>query len=92
MSQPFEPYISITVETFIDARTGKVRVRPLPDEGYPPNIVVECPRSVRSQYPVGTRFKISAKLTDRDGGQPYLYSHHSWPMTVVETPRRSGPR
>lgn len=84
MSQPFEPYIEIIVETFEDQKSGKVRVRPIEGEVYPQSMVVECARSVRHQHPIGTRFQISAKLTDREGGGSFLYSHHSWPMKVLK--------
>lgn len=77
--------MQITVETFRDSRTGKIRVRPVESEVYPPTTTVECPRSIRYQHPVGTKFRIRAKLTDREGGAPFLYSHHSWPMKVVHT-------
>lgn len=83
MAQPMEPYIEIAVETYLDHRTKKIRVRPVAGEMYPQTMAVECARSVRYQHPVGTRFRISAKLTDRDGGGQFLYSHHSWSMTVL---------
>jgi len=84
MSQSLEPYIKITVETFRDHQTGKVRVRPVRGEIHPDTMNVECARSVRYEHPVGTKFRITAKLTDRDGSKPFLYSHHSWSMQVVK--------
>lgn len=36
-------------------------------------------------YPVGTKFKIRAKLTDREGGGDYLYSHFKWPVEVLKS-------
>lgn len=83
MSLPFESYSKTKVETYFDSRTKKVRVRPIEGEMYSPEISVECPRSIRYQYPVGTKFLIYAKLTDREGGTPFLYSHHSWPMKII---------
>jgi hypothetical protein len=35
-------------------------------------------------YPVGTRFRIYAKETNREDGKPFLYSHYDWPFEVVE--------
>ncbi len=83
MSLPFESYSKIKVETYLDAKTRKVRVRPVEGEMYPPETSVECSRSARYEYPVGTKFLIHAKLTDRAGSAPFLYSHHSWPMIVI---------
>lgn len=33
--------------------------------------------------PVGTKFRIFAKETDREGGPSFLYTHHSWPYEIV---------
>ena len=87
MSLLTEPYRSILVETYrvapTSGRHGDTHVRPLASEGLPAGIHVECPRSIDRNYPVGTRFRIRAKLTDRLGGAQYLYSHHSWAYEVV---------
>ena len=77
MAKPFEPYIKLKVETYLDPLLKRPRVRPLPDQGYETNIAVECPRSMRKNYPLGTKFIITAKLTDREDGSDYFYSHHS---------------
>jgi hypothetical protein len=45
---------------------------------------VECSRSTRSRYPVGTCFDIYAKETDKEGGSPFLYSHYDWPFEVLD--------
>lgn len=84
MAKPFEPYVKLKVETYHDPHLKRLRVRPLPGQGYPTNIVVECPRSMRKNHPPGTRFEITAKLTDREEGGEYFYSHHSWPYKVIE--------
>nr|WP_319515526.1 hypothetical protein [uncultured Cohaesibacter sp.] len=44
---------------------------------------VECSRFMRMNHPVGTRFRIYAKETSREGGKPFLYSHFNWPYEVV---------
>lgn len=86
MAKPFEPYQEIIIETYIPAslsgKEGKIHCRPIAGQGLDTSIDVECSRSVR-KYPVGTRFKVTAKLTDRKGGGEYWYSHHSWPVTRV---------
>jgi hypothetical protein len=80
-----ESFHEIMVENFFDAKNRKVRVRPTPGGMYPTNLMVECPREMRDvrRYPLGTRFMIRAKLTDREGGVPFLYSHHSWHYRVI---------
>ena len=44
---------------------------------------VECSKKLSKNYPVGTRFRIQAKLTDREGGGEYLYSYFGWPVEVL---------
>lgn len=87
MALALEPYRSIVVETYrvgsTAGRHGDVHVGPIAEEGFPPGIHVECPRSIVRNHPVGTRFRIRAKLTDRLGGAQYLYSHHSWKYEVL---------
>jgi hypothetical protein len=34
-------------------------------------------------YPLGTQFLVSAKLTDRLGGTPFLYVYHGDPVKVL---------
>lgn len=83
MAQPKETYIEIIVETYHDERRKRTRVRPVEGQAYPQSMVVECPRSIREAHPVGTLFRIKAKLTDREGGNPFLYSHYNWPFEVL---------
>ena len=88
MSKPLEPYRYVIVESYYPDRTGglhgHVHIRPVPGQGYPKQIAVECPREMVNNHPVGTRFRIKAKLTDRKGRGEYLYSHHSWPFEIID--------
>jgi len=47
---------------------ASIRVSPLPGQGVSPSMKVECSRSMRKSHPVGTLFKIQAKLTSRELG------------------------
>ena len=60
-----------------------VRARPLKGQGLPSNMKVECSRKMRTDYPVGTKFVIQCKITDKEGGNPFLYSRFDWPYRVV---------
>lgn len=42
--------------SFHDKSAGRIRVRPLEDQGLPTSLVIECSKSERSKYPVGTYF------------------------------------
>jgi len=78
-------YRDVAVESFIDPRTGLLRIRPLAGQAYATSMRVHCSRALRDPalYPAGTRFLIRAKLTDRAGGAPYLYAHHGNAVKVL---------
>jgi hypothetical protein len=87
MGMPDEPYYTIIVETYRISGAGlrgDVHVRPVEGEQFPQSLHVRSPRSMRRDYPVGTRFRIYAKLTDKEGSRPFLHTHHNWPFEVVE--------
>ncbi len=86
MTKPWSEYRQVIIETFdggARGHHGKVRARPISGEFYPTNMVVECSKDMRTRHPVGTKFRIYAKETDREGSDPFLYTHHSWPYEVV---------
>lgn len=80
-------YHSVIVESFRPASTsgkhGPVHVRPVAGQRFPPTLFVECSRRLVEDYPVGTRFRIKAKLTDMQG-TPFLYSYYGWAYEVVK--------
>jgi hypothetical protein len=82
------PYEWVVVESYKPVRTsglhGPVHVRPIDGQGYSTALQVECSRSLVRDYPVGTRFKLRVKLTDREGGGEYLYSSWRWPFEVID--------
>ena len=85
--KPWSQYHQVVVETYYAITSGtssRIRVRPINGQAFPTSMDVECSRSMRMQYPVGTKFRIHAKETDREGGKPFLYSHYDWPFEVVE--------
>lgn len=87
MAKHDEPYQEILVESYRASRTGglhgAIHIRPRPDQGLPTSLQVECSKKLMRDYPVGTVFKIRAKLTDREGGGEFLYSYHGWRVDVV---------
>ncbi|WP_174847507.1 hypothetical protein [Yersinia artesiana] len=82
MAKPAEPYRSIIVESYLEqnlsGKRGKVHIRPIPGQWADVTLQVECAKRLSKDYPVGTQFKIQAKLTDRDDGGEYLYSSFRW--------------
>jgi hypothetical protein len=87
MGMPEEPYYSIVVETYYKRGSGlhgDVHVRPVKGERFPQSLHVRSSKHLRRAYKVGTRFRILAKLTDKEGGNPFLHTHHNWPYEVLD--------
>lgn len=84
-------YREVAVESVVDARSGTLRIKPMAGQAYSTGMRVQCARllSDPARYPAGTRFLIRAKLTDRAGGPPFLYSWHGDPVRVL-TPREAA--
>jgi hypothetical protein len=94
MGQPNEVYHYVIVESFMPDETsglhGPVHIRPAAGEIFGQELHVRCPKETRdtSIYPLGTKFRIRAKLTDKEGSRPFLHSHHAWPFDIVRSPTK----
>lgn len=88
MAKPTE-YRTVIVESFIpgdlSGKHGLVHIRPIPGQAFEPTLFVECSKRLMdtSRYPLYTKFKLRAKLTDRLGGTPFLYAYHGDSDVVV---------
>ncbi|SFU86675.1 hypothetical protein [Pseudoduganella namucuonensis] len=83
MARDIYAYRDVAVESV--RRGGEVRVCPVPGQAYSPSLYVHCSKAMSdvNLYPLGTRFLVSAKLTDRLGGTPFLYVYHGDPVKVM---------
>lgn len=83
------PYTDIIVESFCPTLTtglhGSVHVRPAKYQMFAQTYMVGCSKKLSDTtlFPVGTKFRLKVKFTDRQGGGEYLYSYHGWPCVVV---------
>jgi hypothetical protein len=91
MGRITERYVEVIVESYIPHSTsglhGPVHIRPVKGQDpYTPDMQVRCSKllSDTSVYPLGTRFKLKAKLTDRLGGKPFLHSPYTWAFEVLK--------
>jgi hypothetical protein len=82
VARDLSAYREVAVESFDDG--GMVRVRPVVGQAYHPLLRVQCARTFVTDHPVGTRFLVQAKLTDRLGGPPFLYVYHGDPIVVLD--------
>lgn len=79
-------YKEIIVESYFESGSGLhgiVHIRPAKNQYHPQHLRVECSKDLIRLYPVGTQFKLKVKLTDRKGGQPFLYCHYKAQYEVV---------
>lgn len=85
MARDIYAYRDVAVESVLDARSGVLRIRPMAGQAFAPTLAVQCARRLvdPALYPAGTRFLVSAKLTDRLGGEPFLYVYHGDPVVVL---------
>lgn len=85
MSRDIHAYREVAVESVWDARSGRLRIRPMAGQAFAPSLAVQCARALSdpARYPPGTRFLLNAKLTDRLGGTPFLYAWHGDPVVVL---------
>ncbi|MDP3669765.1 MAG: hypothetical protein WA191_11135 [Telluria sp.] len=85
MARDIHAYREVAVESVPDPRSGALRIRPMAGQAFAPTLAVQCSRRLADPalYPAGTRFLLSAKLTDRLGGTPFLYAWHGDPVQVL---------
>jgi hypothetical protein len=87
MAKVSEPYRLVVVESYVPHSTagmhGEVHIRPVAGQGLSTTLQVECSKRLSRDYAVGTKFRLRAKLTDRDDGGEYLYSYHGWRVEVL---------
>ena len=99
MARDTSAYRQVIVESFIAPTTkngagrstvqgkiqGTVRVRPIPGQPFSTTLLVACSERLKDirRYPLGTKFLLMAKMTDRLGGIPFLYVYHGDQEIVV---------
>jgi hypothetical protein len=85
MTRDLWAYREVAVESVLDRASGALLIRPMAGQAFAPTLAVHCARSLRdaARYPAGSRFLLSAKLTDRLGGTPFLYAWHGDPVVVL---------
>jgi|AntDeeMinimDraft_5_1070356.scaffolds.fasta_scaffold19276_1 hypothetical protein len=79
-------YRNVVIETFKNkggTSRSPVRARPVAGQGLDANMNVECSSQMRKGHPVGTKFLLQAKVTDREGGGAFLYAHYNTPYQVL---------
>lgn len=79
-------YVFVIVETFLnngEPSSAAFRVRPIGGQAYPSSMRVQCSKSMRQAYPIGTKFRFPVMLVQRDGGGNFLREVGSSSWEVV---------
>ena len=64
---------NVECESFLDPETNRIRVRPLPNQGIPTNVVIECSKKERERHPLRTKFRTDdCKVCVKPDGRIYL--------------------
>jgi succinate dehydrogenase/fumarate reductase-like Fe-S protein len=64
---------NVKCENFLDPETGRIRVRPLQNQGISTDLMIECSRFERERHPLGTRFITEdVKVCIKPDGRIYL--------------------
>jgi len=78
-------YRMIVIQTYLaygEPSPHGIRACPLPGQGFPTSMRVECSAQMRESHPVGTIFKVKAKIKNTDM-EPHLYTSWQWPYEVL---------
>lgn len=78
-------YRYVIIETFWHSGGGSkhsIRARPLLGQGLSTTMQVECSSSMRNMHPLGTKFKVLAKIKNTNL-TPHLYTSWQWKYDVV---------
>lgn len=55
---------------------SKIRLKPLDGQHVPSSYFVECSRTLRKQYPIGTVYQTDVRLVQPKNRKPYLQAIH----------------
>ena len=83
MAKISEPYIHIVAESYRDKVSGRVHIRPAPNQPFAQSLRIKGCRDC-SSYPLGTKFRLKVKLTDVEGREDYLYTSWQWPFEILQ--------
>ena len=78
-------YRYVIIETYRsdnELSRHSIRARPLSGQGLSTTLKVECSTSMRELHPIGTKFKVWAKIKNTEDA-PHLYTSWQWKYEIV---------
>jgi hypothetical protein len=91
LEQPFDLQVESFLPTSTAGRHGTVHVRPVDGQGVSTALNVECPAAMKTDYPVGTRFLVKVRYSNRKGGPTFLKAPYAWEFSVLAEPAGKSP-
>jgi hypothetical protein len=82
MARDLSAYREVALQSVPD-EAGRLVLRPMSGQAFAPVLRVHGGARLAAAHPAGTCFLVQAKLTDRQGGAPFLYLWHADPVRVV---------
>lgn len=82
MSYYYRYVIIETYQSHGEFSRHSIRARPLAGQGLLTAMKVECSSAMREKHPVGTKFKVWAKIKNTVE-EPHLYTSWQWKYDVV---------
>jgi hypothetical protein len=77
-------YKNLICESFLDPETGRLRVKPALGQPFQ-GMVIECSRSIRNQYPIGTKFYCEeVKICKKPDGREYLRAKNQMIYPMID--------
>ncbi len=79
-------YREIVIETYRavnEPSHHNIRARPVAGQGLDTSMNVECSSEMREGCDPGTKLKVRAKITNREDGTPFLYTHYKWDYQIL---------
>lgn len=73
-------YRDIVIETYAainENSSSKIRARPVKGQGLDTGLKVECSKTMREKFPLGSKIKVRAKITNRQG-TIFVYTRYDW--------------
>jgi hypothetical protein len=90
MPSPHYRYVVIqTYRAVAEASPHSIRARVLPGQDLPETMRVECSSKMRESHPVGTRFKIKAKIK-QTSNDPHLYTSYQWEYETMSAAKATA--
>jgi hypothetical protein len=86
MGDNMSHYKKVIIQTFRASGGGSnksVRARAIEGQGLDTTMKVACSSPMRKNNPVGSLFLLDAKVTNKEGGTPFLYAHYDSPYKII---------